>query len=53
MIGPHPSLTDLDQDGLKFRIDYRRVYATLLGDWLGHDAQRVLGEGFEPLKVLG
>lgn len=53
MIGPHPSLTDLDQDALKPQIDYRRVYATLLQGWLGHDAQRVLGARFEPLNVLG
>jgi hypothetical protein len=28
------------------------VYAALLDDWLGIDRQTVLGERFEPLRVL-
>lgn len=52
LIGPHPSLTDLDNGGLKFHIDFRRVYATVLDRWLGFDSQAVLGEKFDPLDVL-
>jgi len=34
-IGNHPSLTDLDFAGnLKFDIDYRQLYASILEDWL-------------------
>ncbi|GAA0578117.1 DUF1501 domain-containing protein [Paractinoplanes ferrugineus] len=40
--GEPPSLTDLDQGDLKFKIDFRDVYATLLADVLGSDPARTL-----------
>jgi uncharacterized protein (DUF1501 family) len=51
-VGPYPSLTDLDNGGLKFHTDFRQVYATVLDRWLGFDSQAVLGSRFEPLDVL-
>jgi uncharacterized protein (DUF1501 family) len=51
--GPNPNLRDLDEGGdPKHAIDFRRVYATILGRWLGCPAEKVLGEKFEPLAVL-
>ena len=38
--GKHPSLTDLDQDALKFQVDYRSLYATVLQSWLGFEPVR-------------
>src|SRR5262245_10050920 len=38
----HPSLSDLDSGDLKWPIDFRRVYATLLDGWLGVDSTAVL-----------
>jgi len=32
--GPTPSLTDLDAGDLKMTVDFREVYARLLGEWL-------------------
>jgi uncharacterized protein (DUF1501 family) len=52
LVGAHPSLTDLDKGALRFQIDFRQVYATVLDQWLGFDSQRVLGERFGPLDVL-
>ena len=52
VLGAHPSLTDLDQDAPKFHTDYRRVYATVLQQWLGFDAQAVLGDKYAPIEVL-
>ncbi|MCX6900893.1 MAG: DUF1501 domain-containing protein [Verrucomicrobia bacterium] len=52
LCGAHPSLTDLDKDGLKFHTDFRRVYATALDRWLGLDSRGVLGAPFEPLDVF-
>jgi len=52
LVGPHPSLTDLDNGAQKFHTDFRRVYATVLDRWLGLDSQPVLGENYEPLDVL-
>jgi uncharacterized protein (DUF1501 family) len=43
LYGDQPSLTDLDQDDLKYNVDFRSVYATLLERTLGSDADRVLG----------
>ena len=51
--GAHPSLTDLDQDGLKFQTDYRSLYATVLQRWLGFDAERILGGMYELVDVVG
>jgi uncharacterized protein (DUF1501 family) len=53
--GMHPSLTDLDQGDLKYNLDFRRCYASVLHQWLDCDAQtvaRVLGPGFNPLPLL-
>jgi uncharacterized protein (DUF1501 family) len=52
IIGSHPSLTDLDKDGLKFHTDFRRVYATILDKWLGFNSCIVLGKQYEPLDIL-
>ena len=52
LIGSHPSLTDLDNGALKFHIDFRRVYATVLDRWLGFDSRIVLGRKFDYLDIL-
>ena len=52
LVGPHPSLSEPESGGLKFHTDFRRVYATLLDQWLTVDSQSILGERFEPLPVL-
>ena len=51
-VGPHPSLTDLDKDGLKFHTDFRQLYATALDRWLGMDSSGVLGGSFAPLDLF-
>jgi uncharacterized protein (DUF1501 family) len=52
LIGPHPSLTDLDKGALKVHTDFRRIYATVLDQWLGFESEPVLGGRFEPVGVL-
>ena len=54
-IGEHPSLTDLDNNGnMRFSVDFREIYATMLKDWLCLDAQFVdtalLGKPFDSLE---
>jgi uncharacterized protein (DUF1501 family) len=51
-VGTYPSLGDLDDGDLKFTLDFRRLYATLLDRWLGCDSRRVLGGKFEPIELL-
>jgi uncharacterized protein (DUF1501 family) len=52
LVGPHPSLTDLDKGALKMHTDFRRVYATVLDRWLDFESEAVLGGRFESLDVL-
>jgi len=52
LCGDHPSLADLDQDAQKPLIDFRRVYATVLGPWLGFDPAVAIEPTFKPLEVL-
>jgi uncharacterized protein (DUF1501 family) len=52
LVGPHPSLTDLDKGALKMHTDFRQVYATVLDRWLGFDSEPVLGGRFESLDVF-
>ena len=52
LVGPHPSLTELDNGAPQFHTDFRRVYATALDRWLGFDSTEVLGGQFEPLAVF-
>lgn len=52
--GQQPSLTDLDNAGnMKFKVDFRSVYATILDRWLGADSNVVLGQSFGQLGFLG
>jgi len=51
-VGDYPKLDDLDSGDLKYPIDFRRVYATLLDEWLGVESQTVLGGKFEHLPLL-
>lgn len=52
LIGSHPSLTDLQNGALKLKIDFRRVYATVLDRWLGFESRAVLDKQYEPLDIL-
>jgi uncharacterized protein (DUF1501 family) len=52
LLGRYPSLTDLDNGDLKMTVDFRRVYATVLKNWLGLPADDALGGPFEPLPLF-
>jgi uncharacterized protein (DUF1501 family) len=52
MFGDTPRLLDLDAGDLKMSVDFRRVYAAVLRDWLHVNPESVLAGDFEPLKVL-
>ncbi len=49
--GQRPGLVDLDNGNLRFATDFRSVYATVLGGWLGAPAQDVLGGAYASLAV--
>jgi uncharacterized protein (DUF1501 family) len=54
LVGATPSLLDLDpkHGDLKTVIDFRRIYATVLDDWLGLPSKEALGGAFEPLPLF-
>lgn len=52
IVGNHPSLGDLDRGDLKFGIDFRSVYAGILGDWMQADSDAILGERFRRAQLL-
>ena len=48
-----PDLMNLDKNGdLKYTIDFRSVYATLLDQWLDASHSKVLGSSFETLDFI-
>lgn len=52
IFGATPSLTDLVDDNLRWSVDFRRIYATVIERWLRGDPERVLGGTFEPLDLF-
>ena len=50
--GNHPSLTDLDQGDLKFGVDFRSVYASVLEDWMQAPSEKVLRGRFANPKLF-
>jgi uncharacterized protein (DUF1501 family) len=52
IVGRHPSLTDLDSGDLKFGVDFRNVYATVLESWLDAPSKPILGGQFRTLPLI-
>jgi uncharacterized protein (DUF1501 family) len=52
LYGTYPSMTDLAQGDLKFSVDFRQVYASVLEDWLGVNQTTVLSSSFNKLSVF-
>ena len=46
-----PDLTNLDKGDLKYQIDFRRIYASILEDWLEASPANILGGSFEKLNI--
>jgi uncharacterized protein (DUF1501 family) len=46
-----PDLSSLDEGDLKFTVDFRNIYATLLSDWLKADDLAILGSKFPKLGL--
>jgi len=48
-----PNLGDLDKNGnLKYEIDFREIYATILDKWLAVDDAAILNKSFSKLKFI-
>lgn len=51
-MGAYPSLTELDSGDLKYDVDFRQVYTTVLQDWLGADPSQILNSQFQKLSIV-
>jgi len=52
VIGEHPSLTDLDEGDLKYKIDFRSVYAGVLEQWLKADSRKILEGTYQAAPII-
>jgi uncharacterized protein (DUF1501 family) len=52
LTGAHPDMSDLTNGAQKFHTDFRRLYATVLDEWLGFDSKSVLGKRFDTVDFL-
>ncbi len=50
--GPSPDLSNLDRGDLRFTIDFRRVYATLVEELFRIDSKKLLGGSFDKLGLF-
>jgi len=54
LLGRYPSLApqDLFEGDIKYNVDFRSVYASVLENWLKTKSAPILGKQFEPLPVV-
>ncbi len=52
LYGDAPRLDALEGGNLRFALDFRNLYATVIEGWWGLDSSRVLGGRFTPLELL-
>ena len=52
LLNAMPDLNDLDEGDLKYKVDFKNVYATVLDKWLGANDEKILGKKYDQLKFL-
>ena len=52
MINEIPSLSDLDEGDLKYKVDFKNVYATVLNKWLNANDESILGKRYDYLNFI-
>lgn len=52
VLGAHPEVEEIAGGGLAPEVDFRRLYATALGAWLGLEPAGILGQAWEPLELI-
>jgi uncharacterized protein (DUF1501 family) len=50
VINAMPDLGDLDEGDLKYKVDFKTVYATVLRNWLNADDSAILGKQYDHLQ---
>lgn len=52
LINGMPDLANLDNGDLKYQVDFKSVYATVLSKWLDADAKSILGKEYDLLQFV-
>ncbi len=52
MINALPDLSDLQDGDLKYKVDFKNVYATVLNKWLHADAKSILGKQYDYMSFI-
>ena len=52
ILNPMPDLKDLQDGDLKYKVDFKNVYATVLNSWLGADYKTILGKDYDLMKFV-
>jgi uncharacterized protein (DUF1501 family) len=52
VVNDAPDLVNLDAGDLRYQVDFRSIYATILHDWLGTDEKAILHGGPAPMVGL-
>ena len=52
LVGAAPDLSNLVDGDLAVQYDFRQIYATILDQWMGVDADAILGASHERLELL-
>lgn len=52
LYGERPDLGNLNNDNLRYTVDFRTVYATVAEGWLGASSKDLLGGSFEQLPLF-
>jgi uncharacterized protein (DUF1501 family) len=52
VINELPNLADLQEGDLKYNIDFKNVYATVLNKWLNADDVKILGKQYDYLQFI-
>jgi len=52
IINDMPNLADLNEGDLKFQVDFKNVYATVLHKWLGADDKAILKKQYDYLQFI-
>lgn len=52
LINPLPDLTALEDGDLKYTIDFKAVYATILSNWLGTDDAKILNGTYTKMQFI-
>jgi len=52
LINDMPDLNDLDSGDLKYKVDFKNIYATVLGRWLDADAATIISGNYDSMNFI-